>query len=187
MMKILLLENHEEIRSRFTDHFIMSWDKFQIELKVFIDEMTKKNIVVDMDFYNRSYLWDKISSKYPRVSFKEACNFLSGIDSNIIFMSEDENVPCSAELCWQGDTIRSFVAQANGKDLAQLIEKEWFETYTLMEQGLYHPDPILPEDLYVFDSSLSWFIVFTHETTDHETEDFIQEAKSRYCIMYLEK
>ena len=101
-MKILLLENSEEIRRSFTDHFIMSWAEFQVELKVFIDEMTKKNIVVDMDLYNHSYLWDKISSKYPRVSFREACNYLSNIDSNIIFMSEDENVPSPAKLCWQG-------------------------------------------------------------------------------------
>ena len=67
-MKITLLENNEEIRRKFVDRFVMSWDEFQVELKAFIDEMSKKNQVVDIEFYNRSYLWDKISSKYSRVS-----------------------------------------------------------------------------------------------------------------------
>ena len=51
---------------------------------------------------------------------------------------------------------------------------------------MYNPNPILPEDLYVFDSSMSWFVVFTHETTDWETEDSMKEAESRYCIIYSE-
>ena len=77
--------------------------------------------------------------------------------------------------------------KSNAKELAKLIEKEWFETYILGEQGMYNPNPILPEDLYVFDSSMSWFAVFTHETTDWETEDSMKEAESRYCIIYSEK
>ena len=52
---------------------------------------------------------------------------------------------------------------------------------------MYNPNPILPEDLYVFDSSMSWFVVFTHETNDWETEDLMKEAESRYCIIYSDK
>ena len=35
---------------------------------------------------------------------------------------------------------------------------------------MYNPDFILPENLYVFDNSMDWVIVFTHETQDWETE-----------------
>lgn len=186
-MKITLLENNEKIRRTFIDRFVMSWKEFQVEHKEFIDKMLEKNQIVDIEFYNRSYLWDKISSKYSRVSFREALDFLSNIDGDAIFMSEDEKVPCSAELFIDGNKIRSFAAKSNAKELAKLIEKEWFETYILEEQGRYNPNPILPEDLYVFDSSMSWFVVFTHETTDWETEDSMKEAESRYCILYFKK
>ena len=186
-MKITLLENNEEIRRTFIDRFVMSWDEFQVEHKEFIDKMLEKNQVVDIEFYNRSYLWDRISSKYPPTSFREALDFLSNIDGDVIFMSEDEKVPCSAGLFIDGNKIRSFAAKSNAKELAKLIEKEWFETYILEEQGRYNPNPILPEDLYVFDSSMSWLVVFTHETTDWETEDSMKEAESRYCIVYFKK
>ncbi len=186
-MEILLLDNNNEIRKNFIEHFVMSWDEFLVELKDFIDSMRKRNEAVDIDFYNKSYMWDKISSKYSRVSFREALKFLSSIDNDVMFMSEDENVPCSAELFINGQKIRNFVAQVGAKDLSKLIEKEWFETYILAEQGMYNPKPILPEDLYVFDNSMTWFVVFTHETTDWETEDSMKEAESRYCIIYSEK
>ena len=185
-MKILLLDNNDEIRKNFIRRFVMSWDEFQVELKDFIDEMKKRNEIVDIDFYNRSYMWDKISSNYSRVSFREALQVLASIDNNVMFMSENENVPCYAELFIDGQNIRNFVAQSNAKELAKLIEKEWFEGYILAEQGMYNPNPILPEDLYVFDNSMSWFAVFTHETTDWESEldDPMKSAESRYCILY---
>ena len=186
-MKITLLENNDEIRRKFIDRFIMSWDEFQVELKDFIDNMRKRNEVVDIDSYNKSYMWDKISSNYSRVSFREALKYLSSINNDVIFISEDENVPCYAELFIDGNKIRSFAAKANSKELTELIEKEWFETYILWEQGMYNPNPILPEDLYVFDKSMSWFVVFTHETTDWENEDSMKEAESRFCIMYSKK
>ncbi len=185
-MEILLLVNNEEIRKSFIENFVMSWHEFQVELKDFIDGMRKRNEAVDIDFYNKSYMWDKISSKYSRVSFREALDFLSTVDEPVLFMSEDENVPCYAELFIDGQNIRNFVAQSNANDLAKLIEKEWFEGYILAEQGMYNPNPILPEDLYVFDNSMSWFAVFTHETTDWESEldDPMKSAESRYCILY---
>lgn len=188
-MKITLLENNEEIRRNFIDRFVMSWDEFRVELKDFIDNMRKRNEVVDIDFYNKSYMWDKISSKYSRVSFHEALKYLSSINNDVIFISEDENVPCCAELFIDGLNIRNFIAQSNAKDLAKLIEKEWFEGYTLAEKGMYNPNPILPEDLYVFDKSMSWFAIFTHETTDWESEldDPMKSAESRYCILFKKR
>ena len=179
-MKITLLENNEEIRRKFVDRFAMSWDEFQVRCKDSANHL-------GIDWFENSYLWDRIPSKYPSVSFREALDFLSNIEGDVIFISEDDNVQCSAELFIDGNKIRSFVAKSNAKELAKLIEKEWFETYILGEQGMYNPNPILPEDLYVFDSSMSWFVVFTHETTDWETEDSMKEAESRYCIIYSEK
>lgn len=39
---------------------------------------------------------------------------------------------------------------------------------------------------YVFDESLEWVIVFTHETLDWQPDDLMSEAKSRLCIIHNE-
>ena len=65
------------------------------------------------------------------------------------------------------------------------IQKEWFDGYTL-SPGWYDPDAYLTDDLYVFDRSVQWCVIFTHETTLDEPypEDSMQEAESRLCLIY---
>ena len=50
---------------------------------------------------------------------------------------------------------------------------------------MYDADAFLPEDLYVFDLSMKWCVVFTHETTDWKSEidNPMKAAESRYCII----
>ena len=52
---------------------------------------------------------------------------------------------------------------------------------------MYDPDAMLPEDLYVFDLSMEWCVVFTHETTDWESEldNPMKATESRYCIICI--
>ena len=69
--------------------------------------------------------------------------------------------------------------------LAARIEQEWYDSYRLAEQNMYDADAFLPEDLYVFDASMKWCVVFTHETTDWESEidNPMKAAQTRYCII----
>ena len=50
---------------------------------------------------------------------------------------------------------------------------------------MYDADAFLPEDLYVFDASMKWCVVFTHETIDWESEidNPMKAAQTRYCII----
>ena len=107
----------------------------------------------------------------------EAISILKSIDGCVIFMSDDETHRYPGELFFNNQKIKNFVARADAKELAELIEKEWFSSYELAEEGLYNPPPILPQDLYVFNKSMNWFILFTHEA---ETVD----PTSRFCILH---
>ena len=62
---------------------------------------------------------------------------------------------------------------------------EWFEDYRLAMEDRYNPHHVLPDELYVFDNTMTWCVVFTHETTDWESEsdDPMKAAESRYCIL----
>jgi len=177
--------NTPSLRHKFIQNFLISWDEFQISHKDFIENIAKNgNIIFDEKMYNESLMWDKMPTTYPKVSFNKALNFLKSKNHEIIFISETDNYPFAFPLTYKGENIPSFIAKADAKALASLIEYEWFESYRLAEQGMYNPDFMLPEDLYVFDDSFEWVIVFTHETLDYETESLMVEAESRLCIMY---
>lgn len=179
-MKIKLLDNTKDIRDAFINRFVMSWEEFQVELKDWIATMEKKNYPIDIAFYERSYLWDKMHSDFPRVSMDEALAFLREQSGPVLFMSENSAVPC-----YRGKMPVDFIAEADAHELAVRIEQEWYDSYRLAEQNMYDPDAFLPVDLYIFDLTMTWCVVFTHETTDWESEldNPMKAAESRYCII----
>ena len=63
--------------------------------------------------------------------------------------------------------------------------KKHYDSYRLAMQNRYDADAFLPGDFYVFDSSMTWCVVFTHETTDWESEldNPMKAAESRVCII----
>ena len=179
-MDFKLLENITDISQAFIDRFVMSWDEFQVDLKDFIAEMKKKNHPVDFAFYEQSLFWDRMSSKFPSVSMEEALTFLRKRNGPVYFMGEK-----GEDGSWQGKRVVDFIAEADAHDLAEKIAEEWYDSYRLAMQYMYDPDAILPNDLYVFDSSMDWCVVFTHETSDWESEldDPMKAAESRVCII----
>lgn len=179
-MKFRELDNINDISKKFVKRFIMSWEEFQIKQKDFIDNMAKNDYLVDFDFYEQSYFWDRIDPEFPRVSMEEALEFLRKHTGQVLYMGEK-----GEESYHQGKKVFYFISEADSYELAETIEQEWYDSYRLAEQNMYDPDTILPEDLYVFDSSMEWCVVFTHETTDWESEidNMMKAAESRYCII----
>ena len=81
--------------------------------------------------------------------------------------------------------LQNSVARGSARELADLTEEEWFEDYRLAMENRYNPEHILPSEVYAFDDSMTWCVVFTHETTDWESEwdDPMKAAESRCCIL----
>ena len=86
---------------------------------------------------------------------------------------------------YHGKKLVDFVAEADAQTLAARIEQEWYGSYRLTAQNMYDPDAFLPDDLYVFDATMKWCVVFTHETADwgSEIENPMKAAQTRYCII----
>ena len=82
---------------------------------------------------------------------------------------------------FKGKKTVDFIAETDAHALAAKIEQEWYDSYRLAEQDMY--DAILPDDLYVFDYSMQWCVVFTHETTNWESDSLMKVAESRYFII----
>ena len=179
-MNFKLLDNTTDINKSFTDRFVMSWDEFQIKQKNWIAEMAKTNYPINIAWYEQSYMWDRMNPDFPRVSMKEALAFLKEHSGSVFFMTEK-----GKDIYYQGKKSVDFIAEADAHTLAERIEQQWYESYRLAEQNLYNADAFLPDDLYVFDLSMKWCVVFTHETTNWELEidNPMKAAESRYCII----
>ena len=175
-MKIELCENAQEIRKQFHERYVLSWDEFLKKKRKEYGFLRWHLYGFDASVLPHIYLWERVSSNIEP-SFPEAISTLKSIDGCVIFMSDDETHCYPGELNFNNQKTKNFVANADAKELAELIEKEWFGSYELAEEVLYNPPPILPQDLYVFDKSMNWFILFTHEA---ETVD----PTSRYCILH---
>ena len=93
--------------------------------------------------------------------------------------SESSHKPCS--LTYRGREVTDFVAMTDPRELADRIEYEWLESARLLwEEDRFMEDGILPSDLYVFDTTLDWVIVFTHETDPH-ADNTRSGTESRFC------
>ena len=178
-MKINYIDNISGIEKEFLSRFVLSWDAFQIKQKDWIAEMNKSNCPITKHWYDQSYMWDRMDPKHPHVSMIEALRFLRNHSGTIMFATEKgENA------YFQGKKSIAFIAEADVLALADRIEYEWYSSYGLTKENKSYEDP-LPDDLYVFDNSMKWCVVFTHETTDYDLEiDTCEKAaRNRYCII----
>lgn len=176
-MRIERIENSDEIREAFVRRFVTPWEDFRIKHKDWISETAQNGNPIDINWYKNSYMWDKIDSNYSEVSMNEALEFLRTKGGRILFMSEKQ-APF-----FYDSLVFDYVAETDAHALAAQIERDWYESYRFAERGMVDENAILPEDLYVFDSSMSWCAVFTHETSDWESDDMMKEAESRICII----
>lgn len=176
-MYIKLLDNAKDIRKAFINRFVLSWEEFQIQHKDWISKMKENNCPITIDWYKNSFMWDKLSPDFPAVSMKDALAFLKEHSGPVFFITEKGH-PAYCQLA-------DFTAEADAHALAAQIEQEWYDSYRLAEQNMYRPNAFLAEDIYVFDASMSWCVVFTHEFTDWESEvdDPMKSAESRVCII----
>ena len=179
-MKITLVDNANEIRQAFIEKFTMTWDEFKVRQKEWIDALAAKNHTVT---YEERFLWELMDHR--AISFAKSLEFLRSMQGDVYVMSESEGHPGNNEFEIDGVEYKNCVAKMNAKELADLIEYEWYEQYRLEVLEMYLTHTVLPADLYVFDASMEHLLVFTHETDYWELEDTqpMKCAASRFCMM----
>lgn len=179
-MNISIMENGANIRQAFMEKFTMTWDAFQISHKEWIEALAAKNYTVT---YEERLLWELMDHR--AISFTKSLEFLRSLPGDVYIMSEGESNPGHHEFKIDGVEYKGVVAQMNAKELADLIEYEWYEPYRLDALGMYLAHTVLPADIYVFDESMEHLLVFTHETDYWELEDEqpMKCAASRFCMM----
>ena len=77
------------------------------------------------------------------------------------------------------DEYPNAVIAASGGEVGRLAVDEWNAEIEAEKHDCYIERPQLPSDIYVFDDSFSWYVVFTHEFNDCENLSDIV----RYCLI----
>lgn len=178
-MKIELLDNPDSFRQKFIDSFLEPKTTFKAEYKEFVEQLK------DFDeWYEQSYMWDKLPCSVPIVKFAKALELLKSFESDVFFMSECKGFRATCHLTVNGENIEGFVGKANAHELADRIFKVWYEDSRMTDAEDCYLEEFLPFDLYVFDETYKWFIVFTHETDDCDADAENDWSDNRFCRAY---
>lgn len=177
-MQIKRLDHAQDIRAAFVQKFIMEWQEYQIVRKKFVNQWC-----INESNFDRMLMWDKMRPEYPTVSFRAALALLRSLPGEVLFLSEGPNYPHACELRLEGQKYPHFVAAADARELADLIEFEWMEDARLSMNMQYFANKVLPEDVYICTPDFAKLIVFTHEW-ECESEYAVEAAESRLCITF---
>lgn len=117
------------------------------------------------DLFYDGYLWDclQCNEKYQKeCSMEVAAGFLRGKKS--VFMmwdlfSKERLAHKRFSLEHPKDTVISM----QGNFLSQKVVEEWNREQAAWAAGCMCEGLWLPEDIYCFDESMEWYVIFTHE------------------------
>ena len=180
-MNYTLLNEQEatRVRERFEKTFIKTPQEYELSAAKWREEQFAENPnaqIYPIPNYNEVIYWSKIKC-YKEIDFEEAISFLSSISNPVYFMSDVElEGYVGMHLLKDDKASIGFVAvHDDPKSFAEHIYNEWkcYMTYDYENEEVWF-EPLLPEDLYVFDESFSWMLVFTH----HNVDDFMPEPPS---------
>lgn len=168
-MKFDIIESQKgnKLRQKFIDEHI---DKTRDYYHLYIKSPSK----FESGNYYDGYLWDCLKDN---LAWEYHCSIMSAMDflrnkSDVLVMWDlfSSNRVLMRRMLSQKYPINT-VIKANGDNLVKQIEFEW-------TSDLNSDDLLLPEDIYCFDESMNWYVIFTHEIIDNsECED------NRVCFM----
>jgi hypothetical protein len=151
------------MRRDFIEAFVLEPEDFRVQNPEWVRE-TETDPGGFEAWYAGAFLWEKMSVGGATTDFDGVLNLLRAREGKVLFMAEHETSGHDGGLQYKGRMLYDFVAMADPRELADRIEYEWKENARLfLEKKL-----TLPEDLYVFDTTLEWAIVFTHEWVDSD-------------------
>ena len=181
-------ERAKQVRERFESTFIETPEEYIASALKWRDEYFSNNPnahVYPIPNYDKVVYWSKIKC-YKEIDFAEAISFLSSISNPVYFMSDVElEGYVGMHLLKDDKASIGFVAVHDDlKSFAEHIYNEWkcYMTYDYENEEEWF-DPLLPDDLYVFDESFSWMLVFTHHNVDDFAPDRVENSYNRLCFL----
>ena len=144
----------------------------------------------DIDgFCYDGYLWDclhdnKMLEKECRM--EDAAAFLRD-KKNVFFMWDLFSKERLSGKRFSSEYPKAAVISIEGSLLSQIIVEEWNNEHDAWTSGFQCQGLWLPEDIYCFDESVSWYAIFTHEGWDGWTNPELDEdVYIRVCFLNIQ-
>ncbi len=183
---LLPTEKATQIRERFEKSFIQTRNEYEIHFAEWLEEF-KKSPNYNPQFpptakYDQVVYWSKLKNDDRDILFEDAISFISNVDSKVYFLSDIElEGYAGMHLLNDENSAIGFVAQAeDSKEFADFIYYEWRRFNDMND---FYLDKLLPDDLYVFDDSFSWMLVFTHHNVDDFGSEYVENSFNRLCFL----
>lgn len=164
--EILPEEKAEGLRQSFINAFIdTTGDHYQ-------EHIAKRRQYPDGCFYD-GYLWDCLKDNR---NYEKECS----IETAVAALAKKEKVLVMWDL-FSTYRVRDFrrfsisyprntILRMSGSVLAKQVVEEWEKDQSVQDQALW-----FPEDIYCFDETLRWYVIFTHEGWDQWSRPELSE------------
>ena len=136
----------------------------------FVDQTTERyKMIKEIDLQNNAlYLWDTLLKPFStKVNYYSAINHLQNSSNKVFLMMDIQSINKDSEESEFNLYLKKH--NYNRESVFELLASEVAELYRIdneINTSWRLSDLNLLEDIYVFDESFKWLIVFTHEQVD---------------------
>lgn len=126
------------------------------------------------------YLWDSLKVDYEQVesSMEDAIQYLKEKDTVYVMWDIYSLYRVAEYRILTNKYPKDTIIKTDSLELCKFILDEWKWEFASDNQ-------YLPEDIYIFDETMKWFVIFTHETYDSSTKpDLDDNDYIRLCFLH---
>jgi hypothetical protein len=171
--KIVTKDKNEDLRKEFIERFVdiktQHYKNYIETLKEYPDGMCYDG-----------YLWDSLKADYKQTerTMEQAVEYLKNKDNVFVMWDIYSKHRVYDNRILPNKYPKDTVIEINTIELCPILEKEWGDNF-------FTENKYLPEDIYVFDRGMKWYVIFTHEGYDSLTKSGLEEdAYIRICFIY---
>lgn len=160
-----------KLREKFIDAFINTrHELYQNYIETF-------HTYPDGEFYN-GYLWEfLLEQQATECNMESACEYLEKQGFVYIMWDLFSNHRVFDKSKFATGYAKNTIIEASAGSIAKIISHEW-ECWNNKSECWF------PEDIYCFDDTLSWYVIFTHEGWDSYSKPELKEDEYiRICFM----
>jgi hypothetical protein len=169
----IVTDDKSELRKNFIEKFVdtkkESYKKHIATLKEYPDGMCYDG-----------YLWDSLKADYTLIERKmeQAITFLESKGKVFVMWDIFSKHRVPLNRIFSSKYPKDTLIEIDSLELSKFISREWREDYRSDEK-------YLPEDFYIFDNTMNWYVIFTHEGYDNiMNPDLDEEDYIRICFVY---
>ena len=171
-MQFLVVDpkNQEEIRANFINNFVDTttdhYKKYIATLKKYPDGMCYDG-----------YLWDSLKADYEIIekTMEQAIDYLIAKGDVFVMWDNYSNHRVFDNAILSYNYPKKTIIQMNSAELCKYIKNEW---------GDYFNKKYLPDDIYIFDNSFNWYVIFTHEGHEkYDKPELTEDDYIRICFV----